>query len=68
MSLSLRELAEGHHSDRPDKVESENSDGFGIRRKLDELEQENADLLEQTKSLQEQNRSLQVLYTYLHMS
>ena len=40
----------------------ENDEGFGMRRKFEELEQESADLLEQTKNLQEQNRSLQVLY------
>jgi hypothetical protein len=51
--------AVAHHGDRLDRVDVENDEGFGIRRKFEELEQENADLLEQTKNLQEQNRSLQ---------
>lgn len=51
-------------------MEVEDEESFGIRSTLDELERENADLLEQTKNLQEENRNLKVshLHTYFNFT
>ena len=57
---SYRHVEEDKHDDWPEKVEIELSQSYGMKLKLEELEQENSELLEQNKVLREQNRSFQV--------
>ena len=55
-----REFTDSGRGDRVDRMEVEQGDGEGQRARLEDLEQENAALLEQNKDLQERNRELQV--------
>lgn len=50
----------GRHSDHPDRLETEQDYSDGIKTSIEELEQGNAELLEQNKYLQECNTQLQV--------
>ena len=52
--------------ERPERMDAEQTDSNGEMLRIEELEQENANLLEQNKELQEHNRGLQVC-TYIHV-
>ena len=60
MLYGYRECPGGGQGDRPDRMEVGQEDRVGMRVRLDELEQVNAELLEQSRNLREQNTGLQV--------
>lgn len=51
---------DARRQERPEKMDVEQTGSNGEVLRIEELEQENTNLLEQNKELQEQNRGLQV--------
>ena len=55
----------GSRGDRSDRMEMEQNDGAEMWMRMEELEQGNADMLEQNKDLRERITSLQVHMKYV---
>ena len=63
--LNFSESQKGWDCNRADRMEMELDDRDELRTRIEELEQGNADLLEQNKDLQERSINLKVLYIHV---